>query len=679
MIATRSVTEQKIKPMLNPAPPRPDRSLCLSVTGHRSQSDRHINAEAVQASLGRVINDLMSWTSNWKSSVYSKKNPEIRLMSALADGPDQWMVEAFSELAPEYALSYRLEAIIPFETGHYAETFSHEAERERFLHQFSQANAKLVLADWAPSKGVRSHESITRHWVDQRYRTLGRILTTHADLLIAVWDGKPSRGPGGTTEVIDLAFKKAIPIIWIHSLTGDIHWIGGDELRRNAPSEPKHASIQGEDLFIHLDHFRHPYQFDRIDDILDRVKNNTRHISGEISPLRDGPEAYFEKEKVKLHTHMTLYDWLLERPSRTAVLKSQGISPAPKSQFRLTTQHIEMGPLAALREWEAAQDKDQKPNGVQQSLFGKGWAAADSIATRLGHHYRSTYLAIFGLAALATFIGLLGLPLATTPSQERGFAISEIALVLGALIVFWHSKTSHIHRRWLNAREISEQLRAQWALTLIGLGGRLDPPRGQSWTTWLTDAYINKVGIVDLRLDPHRMSQYIRFILDHIIDDQINYHNGNQRHLQHIHRRLESLGTIAFGLALLSSFGLTSVLSFESFSSRLSAEHFEKLVHSLQALCAALPALGAAVTGIRFQGEFERFAHRSGQSHAALLRLKDQFNDLFTHCEMHKETPSTTPIFESLWILLERLEHLIVNDLNDWRLVYESRPSPGLG
>jgi len=36
-----------------------------------------------------------------------------------------------------------------------------------------------------------------------------------ADLLIAVWDGKPARGPGGTADVVAYAASAGKPYVWL--------------------------------------------------------------------------------------------------------------------------------------------------------------------------------------------------------------------------------------------------------------------------------------------------------------------------------------------------------------------------------------------------------------------------------------------------------------------------------
>ena len=51
----------------------------------------------------------------------------------------------------------------------------------------------------------------------EAYMAAGRATIAHCDLLIAVWDGRPPRGRGGTAEVVHLAVAQGTPVIHIPS------------------------------------------------------------------------------------------------------------------------------------------------------------------------------------------------------------------------------------------------------------------------------------------------------------------------------------------------------------------------------------------------------------------------------------------------------------------------------
>jgi hypothetical protein len=53
------------------------------------------------------------------------------------------------------------------------------------------------------------------------YLAAGQLVLQRADVLVAVWDGEPARGRGGTADVVALARAEGLPLAWIRT--------GGDE------------------------------------------------------------------------------------------------------------------------------------------------------------------------------------------------------------------------------------------------------------------------------------------------------------------------------------------------------------------------------------------------------------------------------------------------------------------
>ena len=57
------------------------------------------------------------------------------------------------------------------------------------------------------------------------YANAGRYVVDHCDLLIAVWNGEPSRERGGTAEIVQYALKQNRPIlrVWGDSFEFPLH------------------------------------------------------------------------------------------------------------------------------------------------------------------------------------------------------------------------------------------------------------------------------------------------------------------------------------------------------------------------------------------------------------------------------------------------------------------------
>jgi hypothetical protein len=64
------------------------------------------------------------------------------------------------------------------------------------------------------------HESRNEQYYDCGIQTVAE-----SQLLVALWDGLPARGAGGTQEMVSYARKTGHPIAWIHSETGELQWL----------------------------------------------------------------------------------------------------------------------------------------------------------------------------------------------------------------------------------------------------------------------------------------------------------------------------------------------------------------------------------------------------------------------------------------------------------------------
>ena len=51
---------------------------------------------------------------------------------------------------------------------------------------------------------------------------MGRYVVDHCDVLIALWDGMPSSGQGGTAEIVSYAKEQCRPVVIFSTETGDV-------------------------------------------------------------------------------------------------------------------------------------------------------------------------------------------------------------------------------------------------------------------------------------------------------------------------------------------------------------------------------------------------------------------------------------------------------------------------
>lgn len=114
-------------------------------------------------------------------------------VSCLADGADQIFARAVVEAGG------KLEVIVP------------AARYRDALPEDSRATYDELLAKAAEVVTLDHQESTSDSHMDA-----SRAMLERADKLIAVWDGEPARGYGGTADVVQLAQELGLPvtIIW---------------------------------------------------------------------------------------------------------------------------------------------------------------------------------------------------------------------------------------------------------------------------------------------------------------------------------------------------------------------------------------------------------------------------------------------------------------------------------
>ena len=118
----------------------------------------------------------------------------LRFVSPIADGADQIAAEIALELG------WELQAILPFGRSEYRASLANHGARERFDELMERATCVLELPGHSETQ------------LDA-YVMTGRATVAHCDLLIAVWDGLPPRGRGGTGEVVQLAITRGTAVI----------------------------------------------------------------------------------------------------------------------------------------------------------------------------------------------------------------------------------------------------------------------------------------------------------------------------------------------------------------------------------------------------------------------------------------------------------------------------------
>jgi len=92
--------------------------------------------------------------------------------------------------------------------------------REQFREDFDEpawARAESVFKSALSVEVTGAGEKLT-----ERYYECGIETVQQSQLLIALWDGEPSQGLGGTADMVHFAREQGRPVVWIHSATGAV-------------------------------------------------------------------------------------------------------------------------------------------------------------------------------------------------------------------------------------------------------------------------------------------------------------------------------------------------------------------------------------------------------------------------------------------------------------------------
>ena len=155
----------------------------VGITGHQHLEDSHS----------------WEWVKKEMDDVLAKLRRPVTGITCLAVGADS----LFAELVLRHGGA--LEAVLPFP----------EYERELPVHQRSKYQELLEMASTITvlEKQQSNQES---------YFEAGKKVVDAAELLLAVWDGEPARGLGGTADIVAYALQQRKPVIHLDPINRSV-------------------------------------------------------------------------------------------------------------------------------------------------------------------------------------------------------------------------------------------------------------------------------------------------------------------------------------------------------------------------------------------------------------------------------------------------------------------------
>lgn len=583
-------------------PPRPRLTLNVGITGHRAA----ILSAPVLASLRPYVEDVFRKlreaalrVHEEELAIFDRSPARLHLHSPLASGADQLAADSAR------AAGYHVRALLPFAPDDYRDDFVPGHERDEFNRQLDSADEIFALP-------------CDRSDGEAAYVLVGKAVVAAADILVAIWDGCEGNGPGGTAHVVDLALGTSVPVIHIaiDRESGAVEatrlLVGGDVV------EPVVQSLSDAGAFEAL-----------VRDTL------TPHTAEEREQLA----AFFDEREKRTNLR-------IEYPLLMAAVGVKSLSSGPWRQ-RSIEQDI-MDDRAA----------SNHPGGPELPLdLAYGWA--NFLAIRYAQLFRSGHVTNYVLSALAVILALGGL---ITPSIKVFLVFGELG-VIGLLFLNTSAgKDGDWHRRWLQYRHLAESLRPLAYLKRTGMvstpfrsdfiHGPLHREAGADWTRWYAAATWRDMDSPRGIMTCADVPQLADAVLREQIVPQANYHQVNAERMNKLDHRLHEVGNFLMGAVIASC--VLFLLGYGPLH-----EWVKSMTGPFIFLTAGLPAVSAAVFGMRGHGEHLLAASRSANTAVALAANAERLKGAVHLEAMANELKNTAAI--------------MLADLNEWSVAYSER------
>lgn len=604
-------------------PPKPRLTLRVGITGHRPNKLPKSDLPRIERQLREAFAAIetaaaKAYAAN--KAVYAEapsagaKPYRLRLISGFAEGADQMAVAACPA-------DWTVEAILPFPKDEYLKDFVQSAtgDGRDVRGELIASLARAAVVTELPTPPERNHG----------YVLCGNFLLRQIDVLVAVWDGAAPK-PGGTGALAQEACDGGIPVVWLAT--------GGEHPVALVPSfddcNPVRAAWSAESLQATLDPILAAPSADALDERSPRARLEQFYAEAWPAPTRASSFDLLKR-------------WATgQRPLRLTI-------PAPSEESLV-------GSFAAFV------DEAPAAGGLSQRLkegLAPRYAWADALAVNFSHLYRNAYVLSYLLAAGAVLIAVAG-AYVEHPVLKLVLVALELFVVVTIIQLVRYGGKNAWHQRWIDYRLVAESLRYARFLAYVGEFGLINRKdlTDQPWTLWYIRATLREIGLPGATLDRGYQRLLLQSVRAREVREQRHWHEANTHAMEKVdhflHHSAERCFLYTFAALCIGLVLLVAIIT-------LLPEQQEHAVLKiakpwLLLFAAGLPAFGAALAGIRVQGEFEDYKQRSEHMVAALNELEA------TYASQLKQQPQLEHTAE----LLIETARVLSEDLAAWQELY---------
>jgi hypothetical protein len=642
------------------APASPAVRLSLALTGHReSNAAFAANRSRIVAQLDRIFRQIDAIAV--ESADQLGMLAPVRLHSLLADGTDQIGLALGEQLG--------WERVAPLPAGRKLNLAINSqpasADDARMLLTGSMpadpktATAAAAIRHWYDRcrlfELADSDEALTVQYIDSlenpadreaahhfsatlsaQVALAGRIMIEQSDFMIAVWDGRSANLVGGTGHTISAALDRGCPVLRIDPADPAAWHIlhAPESLAALPPSEDREAALA------------------------ELVRRALR--PGEGGALRSGAESLaaeaWHEHSSRLWTGYRRIEAIFGgggQPFRSLVTQFESPDQIAAGSGRSV--------LAAAADLPGG-DPDLPPRIEAEVMRRFAWA--DGISARLSDAYRGGMTLSFVFSVMAIISGISYEPFAG-PEYKWLFATGEFLLLAAILGIIWLGGSERWHKRWFETRRVAEYFRHAPILLLLGVArpaGRWPKGTDTSWPEYYARHALRGLGLPQVALTREYLRRAASSLLDAHVIAQRDYHRVKAKRLNTVHRRLDKLSERLFQAAIVSVSLYLSCAAAEALG-LVSGDVLRKLGKYTSFFGVVFPTLGAGLAGLRYFGDFERFAAISEVT-------AEKLDSVHTRIVLLLSAPDHALSYAQLSELAHAADDIVVSEIENWQAVF---------
>ena len=645
-------------------------TLNIGVTGHREgNAIFDANKAAIEAALSQLFGKIGALLNEKSDGPASQQAATARLITNMAHGADV--------MAAELALAQGWEVcgVLPFGrrlnlamntpglttadmarlAGQGEAAPKADSDGWTELEQLYQRTACFELADQdddvthalhlaakpdAPASAAQDLALL----VAERARIASTVTVEQADLLIAIWDGLSPSALGGTRDTIANALAAEVPVALIDAGSPSSIIMLHDPIDLATLHKRDGQSVEAKDAAL-------------VPAVVSDLISHGREALVRAE-LRAGSKEWRPRSRKRYHGYRRI----------EAMFGGEGNAMRSLSQTYEAPSQIADGTGARQI------DNLAQCSGADASLIARigqkilpRFAATDGLSTYFSDAYRGGMVASFLLSAAAIIGGIAYLP-SVGPDLKWPFALLEFVLLALIVAITVAGTRGQWHQRWFRLRRVAEYLRSAPILLSIGAArplGRWPKSCDVDWPEVDARALIKNQGLPRMTLTREFLQDHLRLILRPFITEQQSYHQAKAHRLEKVHANLDRGSEALFILAILSV-GTYLILKLLGLLAIIDPAISDQSSKIFTFLGVAFPTLGAALAGIRYFGDFERFATISDVTAAKLERLGKRTETLLASGVDRITYPRAADLAHSL-------NDIVIEEIESWQSIFGTK------